>query len=412
MYTLDHLATLWVRRHLDAALSHLKGSDQEYRFWWALGRVDKAKGLDLINPSDHENFEVLLRGIAYDDPEFVLATLDENPDLGRGYAIIGVFDGLIESDPAAAFDLAAREDLHDWSKMNQWAARDPQKAFAWAVENHHRTLGKYNNRKNLVPDLVGIIMEKDPEFATATIDALPTGSLKKSLLGAQAKFLATQNPDEALQLANSNEGQVRQHLLQEIANGTARSNPDVALGILETIVKEDLSVSQRIQATSPGGVMWSRGHQIWREDFTKTLLNHDPDAVMALAKQADLVTRNDHPLNRETPTYTGKNVTDVFHQWQSTNPESAHSWISRQPMDEDRDRILDASITSINHRTNFASLLKLSQLHSREEKRADHDGQIVGEWHSRTPAEAASYFNSDQATPRQRAIYQMITEKP
>lgn len=408
MHTLDHLMTLWTRRHPEGALVHFDSTDQEYRFWWALGRSEEGKSLALaLIDHRNKNFSALLRGIAYNDPDFARATLDENPRLNRNSVMTGVFESIFETDPAAAFDLAVKEGLDEWKQLNRWAARQPHEAFTWALKNQHlaqHDLFGPDQGKSIVPDLVAIIMEKDPAFATSAIAELPTGSLKISLLGAQAKHLAASNPTEALAFANSHQGQTRHTLLREIANGTAQSNPTIALNILNTLVSDDASSQGKVTIEYPGGETHIPGTGIWKQGFVDTLLTHDPDSVMALASTIE--------QSQEEASYR-QTANLLFYRWQGADPQNAESWLSRQPAGEGRDQILDPWIKLAHqgYQADFPNLLSLSKLHSQEEKRSSNNSLIISSWLQRSPPEAAAFFNSNEASNAQKATYQKLLEK-
>lgn len=402
MWGLDQIMTAWVRRFPLQALSHIKGSDQEYRFWWAYGRVDPEAALSQIDRSDSRNLSMILRGMGSNDTELALSLLEELPNLNRTTVLGGILEGLMESAPARAIELISANNHYDWKHLNLWAARDPQTAFSWILANKH--LANIPHR-NPITNIMPIMMQKDPDFAAAQIAALPSGQLKSDLLAAQAKELAKTTPQKALALADQYQGETRSRILVNIVQSLSSHAPREALILLEKIATQistphssvhlpDSENQVRLYSPQSNSFHWS---QAW----TTQLLQEDPEAVMRIATSA--ATPSDTNISFHGPAF------QAFNNWTQLDSAGSLDWLARQPDDPARQALFQSLTRNLystpNHR--FDQILELSTTFKSGEQ---VESRIIHAWKRTAPTEAVNFFNSGQGTPAQQSLARQILD--
>ncbi|MGJ8697831.1 MAG: hypothetical protein ACSHYF_16050 [Verrucomicrobiaceae bacterium] len=390
MRELDQVTLMWVQQDPDSALAHLQGTNQEYRFWWALGRKDPDKALAQVDPQNTHNFSMVIRAIGQHDPYRALEVLDRLNKSREWTSYGGIFEGLFDINPAEAFTFAAQHHYSDPDKLLKWTATDPQAAFAWCLENQ-------DFAQNQLTDIVPLLLEHNPEFLEKQIANLETGSFKFNLLAAQIQTLAQKDPDQALALALSHTGQPQSTMLYKIGETLARSNPAKAREILDTLYREH-------QGQLPPAISDDPFNHIALTTRTwfKSVFLDDPQATLQLLGQ-----HSDWSSPTAPPQAQG------FAQWLELQPTESIEWLQDIPPGPQRDTL---SATLVKNQiksphADFESLLAWSrQIESNQ--RNNLINATVQNWIKYQPQAAREYLTSPRATPAERALLPSNPEAP
>lgn len=381
MRTLDHLMMLWVRSDPDGAVAFAKGGDQEFRCLWALAKMDPERALAVMDPKDLNVVSTLLRAIGQTNPEYAMKLREEYPNHVWHDVVRGIVDGLFDADPEGALNYAVSEGVGDNEKFRLWAARDSKRAFDWAVENR-------SFAAHLLGDLVPLFMEGDPGYFQVRIERLPAGDLKSKLVAAQLKYLARDDPQAAIALADAQDGKVSQRVSRiEIGKGLVGTSPDLAKEVLGSLFEDE--------PYGPESSLWGR-------DWIRTLVDQDPQGILELAKEKG---EWDDPMRANYLEMA------AMKQWASRDHDGVEEWLGKQAKGEHWDWLAsDLVDDQLGHSsTDYASLLSISSGIGQKELEEGMTRRVISEWHQRKPEEVKAYFEQSEVLPRQVEFYQKLT---
>lgn len=378
MNTLDQLMTLWVRRDPQGALEHCRGGDQEYRAYWSLARVDPQLALDTVDPKNSRLLSMVLRAIGQADPDYAMTLIEQYPDHNSYTVVQGISDGLGDSDPAAAVAYSALQENFEEDRLRWWLAKDPHAAFAWSLD--HQTLAA-----DTVGSLVPLLMEQDPDHFASQIAGLPTGKFKLDLLKAQAKYLASQDPEQALAFADTHEGPSRLALMEAMGEPFVSERPELAHDLLKTLLKEE-----------EGSRLLGRTIYI---DWVSSLIEQDPLTVLATAREVS-------PALEEGLLSSGEG--QAFGKWSEIDAAASEDWLRSQDAGPRRDGLLSLQLNSQIHQQNadYENLVELSDHFDDPGQRNQSLNQVLQLWNNREPEKLKSFIDSPQSTAAQREAYQ------
>jgi len=208
-------------------------------------------------------------------------------------------DELVQSLSPDELDAAAGNAV-----LERWLTVDPDAAADWLAARFS------NNGPSAT--LVAREFLKTPDGFKAYCDRLPDGEWKQAVLGAAGAEMASQNPAEAVALAQQMKpGNAQAGLLQSAAFAWGRQDPTAAMAQLEQVADPDLREAMMASAA-------------------KGCAETDParaaDWLVASVKSEGLL--------NEAAVY-------IVRSWAANEPQAAADWVSRFPAGPVRDQALE-----------------------------------------------------------------------
>jgi hypothetical protein len=328
----------------------------------------------------------------------------------KGQALLGVFEGWAEKDPRSAALEASSLPSSETRKSVleavawRWSEADPDAALAWfrnvppgrdrertwvGIENgFSRYLGKLsptamlaegkrflameldpNQRRDLYPNLAGMLAAKDPAVARAWVMQLPEGNDRSAALKGLLQSWSQKDPGEALRfvIANPNldpqlggkgvgelarkwgerdldsalefartlpEHDSRQLAIYGVLEGVRDSNPSAAAALIGELPAGEL----RTQAASQLARQWAftdpAGTTEWLNSLSSgTERDSAITAFVWTMDGYDIALANQWAAAIEDPKERLQSSGRVFERWLREDEASAVAWLSAQQMD-------------------------------------------------------------------------------
>ncbi len=384
---LDGVMTRWMELAPLAALTQVTGTPEEFRAWWAWGKVNPVLAMERAKTFKSGHLWRVIQGAGTSDPLTAIRLAEENPAAVTPAVEEAIKDGLKS--------VGWRDSLeyrYDAVTLRSWANYEPDRAFEWALAHASKV------HPTTWSTLVSKLDESDPGEVAQAVAKLPTGLTRQTVLLAHLEWTAARDLQGALVMAAAAESPaLRTRMLSLIGKNLASSDPTRSLALFREVLEQGGEPNTgRILAPEAEEPLRATDDTMatWRD----LLLEHDPAKVLEIARAMGETTLEDRAktawLNHDFAGYTA-HLREL--------PEGAH-----------RDRELDGVASFLtsgalasNPAAAFPDALDWAAAITNPTLRGTRVSSVINWWLDRDQESAAAYFAEDgDATAEQRAVYQ------
>lgn len=229
----DVLLRRWTALDPEAALAAAEGTEWVRKVWkwWGMNDPDAMLKADAAPP---DAVELLLNGIALEDPDYAFKLIEENPSHGSVNVLLAIQTGLRRIDPERALLFSRNWVGAEDGPAIDWARKDAAAVISWYAKNANGREPSYQYRK-----LVKEIATSDPEEARRLAESLPPGAYRRDLMLAYGETVAAKNPGEALAIAREESSpRIKRGLLTQVGRELAKTDPESSLELLRELVDD------------------------------------------------------------------------------------------------------------------------------------------------------------------------------
>ena len=280
---LDLVMERWMELAPLAALSQLAGSPEEFRAWWAWGKVDPGTAMKQAKAFKSGHAWRVLQGAGAGDPLTAIRLVEEHPALGNSTVEQAIIAGLQ--------NLGWRDSLtyrFSSATLRDWAEHEPDRAFEWALAHASKVDSDTWTR------LIENLNESDPAQVAQTLASVPSGSTREHLLLAQAAWIAARDLPAALVMVEGAESPLlRNRMLTRIGSNLAATDPVRSLDLFREVLENGGEEYAR-RVVRPDGEELLRTGPSATELWLDQLMVQDPAKVMEITRavgDADLEDR-------------------------------------------------------------------------------------------------------------------------
>jgi hypothetical protein len=379
----------WVELDPLAALARVSGTAEEFRAWWAWGKVDPILAMRQAKAFKSGHIWRVIQGAGAGDPLTAIRLAEENPEFAYPAVEEAIKDGLK--------DLSWRDSLdyrYAAATLREWAKYEPDRAFAWALDHAPKVDAATWTK------LVEHLNESDPAQVTQALEKLPAGVTRQNVLLAQVAWTARHKLDDALLLAAAAESPtLRNRMLTQIGSSLATSDPARSLALFREVLENGGDQSER-RVIRPDGESTSRSGESPTEVWLDLLIGHDPAKVVEITRAA-----GDHRLEEMARTL-----------WLNRDFAGYTAAVRDLPEGEPRDRELDNLAAYLTRHPApagsavvFPDALDWAAAISNPALRSNRARAVIESWLSYDEESAAAYFAEDgAATDDERATYEEL----
>lgn len=384
---MDLVMVRWMELAPLAALNKVGGTAQEYRAWWAWGKVAPEEAVRQAKAFKSGHLWRVLQGAGEGDPVTAIRLVQENPAFDYPAVEYAIKAGLKNMGWRESLDY-----LYDAGTLRRWASYDAGRAFDWALE-HQERIDPVTWTK-----LVEHLNVSDPAKLAGVLERLPSGETRQNLMLAQAGWMAVRDLSAALLLADGADSPVlRNRMLARIGAQLVTGAPERSLALFREVVEAGGEPSG-LRVVRPDGESWSRSGTDEVETWMAALLRHDPAAVMEIVRSAG-------DARLEEPARSA---------WMAADYAGYTAAVS-ELHGEARDREIAAVMRHLASRLaarpgagGYSEALAWAAEISDPAVRDRSSRELIEAWMGRDAQEAAAFLEDGGASEEQRGIYQEL----
>ena len=395
MRTYDLILVHWTELDPRGAIAAAKESNLEGPAWWAWGRADPKLAMETVLRESPQYASSVLRSIGQFHIDLALQVMEQHPEALAHGSIEGIGSGLRRDDPERAVEFLRGHGQSASDAIKKWAEENPDSALAWARTN---ISGRSDGD---VETLVAELVVEHPDRVQGWLETLPTGSLRGALAEEYIRHLADQDLDQALALANGEEGvQTRARLLAALGERLAYHRPDESLALLLDTIS-----AQRAGTTAPGTAFDAESGQ-YLLSWGNQLLATRPEATMD--KVAGLTADG------------GTNLAgSLMNTWMERDELAYARWLLDREPDTIRDLGTSALVSQLmgergsnyGEPPDYLSALEWASSIEDAKQRSSHLRKVVSAWARADPGSAAEYFEASPDDDPARALFETQRER-
>lgn len=386
---LDLVMVRWMELEPLAALARVTGTPEEFRAWWAWGKINPTLALRQAKAFKSGHVWRVIQGAGAGDPLTAIRLAEENPAFAYPAVEAAIKDGLKT--------LGWRESLEyrfDGSTLRSWADYEPDRAFTWALGHTQKV------DATTWSALVARLNESDPEQVPQALAKMPAGLTRQRLQLAQLAWTASHKLDDALLMAAAAESPTaRNRMLSLIGSNLVTTDPARSLELFREVLENGGYGSAR-RVIRPDGESSSQMGDTPEAEWLDSLLAHDPAKVLE-------ITRTSGDTALEERARAG---------WQARDFAGYTAALRELPEGDPRDRelasvalFLTNNVEPIKVAAVFPDALEWAAAITNPALRSNRAKVVIATWLRRDEDSAAAFFAEDgAATDDQRAAYQEV----
>lgn len=386
---LDLVMVRWMELEPLAALARVTGTPEEFRAWWAWGKINPLLAIKQAKAFQSGYVWRVIQGAGAGDPLTAIRLAEENPE----FAYPAVEDAIKEGLKS----LGWRESLayrFDANTLRSWAAYEPDRAFAWALDHAPQVDVTTWTR------LVECLNPGNPGLVTQALATMPTGETRQNLQLAQLAWTASHQPDDALLMATTADSPtLRNRMLALIGKTLVTSDPARSLALFREVMENGGEDPAR-RVVRPDGESSSQIGDHPLAAWLDSLVATHPAKVLEITRAA-----GDSALEeRARATWMARDFAGYTAALRSL----------REGDSRDRElagvaQFLTSNASQRGSSEAFPDALEWVAAIANPTLRSSHVREVIASWLRRDEAAAADYFADDgEATDDQRAAYREL----
>ena len=384
---LDLVMVRWVELDPLSALARVTGTSEEFRAWWAWGKVDPALAIKQAKAFKCGHIWRVIQGAGAGDPLVAIRLAEEHPEFAYPAVEDAIKEGLKNLGWRESLDYQFSD-----STLQSWARYEPDRAFQWALEHAPKVdAGTWTV-------LVEQLNESDPSQVSQALAKLPAGITRQNLLLAQLTWTASRNLDDALLMAAAAESPtLRNRMLLAIGSNLTSTDPTRSLAMFREVMENGGDDTAR-RVIRPDGSSSSQSGDSPLESWLDALMGQEPAEAMAITRAA-----GDSDLENRART-----------NWLARDFSGYSAALREMPEGDMRDRelagvaqFLTASANARATADDFSDALEWASAITNPALRSERARSVIETWVRRDEASAAAYFGEEgKAAADLRATYQ------